>query len=420
MTSDEPDAATGPAPDRRRSESRSSLLLPPGTCLVHIGPPKTGTTAVQGALHVVRPSLHEQGVHYAGRARHSGRAVQAATGRAGFFTDGATVDISAWRRLVKDSQRPAGERVIVSSEFFADAVPDDVARIVDDLGRDRVHVVVTLRPLLKIVPSQWQQYVQSGMRRSFNSWLHEMFVAETSTVTPTFWRRHRHDELVARWAQVVGTENVTVVVVDDRDHNMLMRTFEQFTGLREGTLVAERDVANRSLSFPEIEAVRALNEQMAVEKLPSSAQSRLTHFGTARYMMSIDLPPDEARVVTPRWAAERAAQISREMTAAIAASGVRVVGDLDRLDIPVGDAPETIPDTVDVPPAVAARLAMGILHASGEVRRATQGTAAQPAAEMPQVARTTSLELARVIALRGRSAAVLKAKQLRHRNANPS
>ncbi|WP_392967609.1 hypothetical protein [Streptomyces sp. LN245] len=49
-----------------------------------------------------------------------------------------------------------GDRTsLISSEFFADA-PDDatVTRIVDELGRDRVHVLVTLRPLAKIMPSQ--------------------------------------------------------------------------------------------------------------------------------------------------------------------------------------------------------------------------------------------------------------------------
>ena len=42
------------------------LLLPEGCRLIHIGPHKTGTTALQWAMHVARDSLHEQGVHYAG------------------------------------------------------------------------------------------------------------------------------------------------------------------------------------------------------------------------------------------------------------------------------------------------------------------------------------------------------------------
>jgi hypothetical protein len=393
------------------------LLLPPGACLLHIGPPKTGTSALQGAFHAVRPSLHEQGVHYAGRGRHSGRAIHAVTGRAGFFTDGEVVDIGEWTRLVKDSQRPGDERVVVSSEFFADAVPEHITRIVDDLGRSRVHVVITLRPLIKIAPSQWQQYIVSGQRRSFTSWTEAIFGDGEANVTPTFWRRHRHDKLVQRWIDDVGLENVTVVAVDDRDHDMLMRTFEAFTGLREGTLVMERDVTNRSLGMYEVEAVRSLNSRMFEEGMPSSAQSRLVHFGAARYLRQFDLSPDEPRVELPRWAAERAAEISLEMTAAIAATGVRIVGDLDRLNIPVGDAPESIPKIRTVPRELSARLAMGVIVATGEARRTTKAKAgaAKPPAETPDVARTSSVELARVIALRGRAASTRKLKQWRRK-----
>ena len=196
----------------------------------------------------------------------------------------------------------------------------------------------------------------------------------------------------------MGRDAVTVVAVDDADHAMIMRVFEGLTGLSSGTLVADREVANRSLTLPEIEAVRAFNRQLADEGLPRSAQSRLMHFGAARYLMQFEPDPAAARVVLPRWAAERAHQLSEEMVAGVADTGVRVVGDLAALTVPVGDAPESIPKTVDVPAKVAARMAVGIVLASGEARRSLRGQAAQPAAEMPQVSRTTSLELARVIA----------------------
>ena len=64
---------------------------------------------------------------------------------------------------------------MLSSEFFADA-PDDetVARVVEQLGGDRVHVLVTLRPLARIMPSQWQQYVQNGLRMDYEDWLAHM------------------------------------------------------------------------------------------------------------------------------------------------------------------------------------------------------------------------------------------------------
>ena len=229
--------------------SIDDLLLPPGTCLVHIGPPKTGTTAVQGAFHAARAETAAQGVHYAGRTRHSIGPRDPGGHRApgGFFTDwrARPVDISALGARARQglASKPAGKRVLVSSEFFADATEQYIPRRSSTISAaSGVHVVVTLRPLGKIVTSQWQQYVQSGMRVSFPELArHDVQQGPRRRWTPvrsggatvtTSW--------YARWVDAVGSENVTVVAVDDRDHGMLLRTFEAFTGLREGTLVAER------------------------------------------------------------------------------------------------------------------------------------------------------------------------------------
>ena len=46
----------------------AAVLLEPGTRLLHIGPHKTGTTAIQGALHLARGRLAAAGVVYPGRA----------------------------------------------------------------------------------------------------------------------------------------------------------------------------------------------------------------------------------------------------------------------------------------------------------------------------------------------------------------
>ncbi|MGW2698915.1 hypothetical protein [Streptomyces sp. NPDC001340] len=121
---------------------------------------------------------------------------------------------------------------MISSEFFADAADDGtITRIVEQLGGDRVHVPVTLRPLARIMPSQWQQYVQNGLRMGYEDWLEHMLRKPPyEKPNPSFWQRHRHDRLVERWARIAGPERVTVVVVDDRDRGGLMRTFETLLG----------------------------------------------------------------------------------------------------------------------------------------------------------------------------------------------
>jgi len=366
----------------RSSVDVDALLVPEQTRLVHIGPPKTGTSSLQGAFHACRDATKAQGVHYAGQRRHSGSAVQAVTGRPGFFTDGSPPPISQWRGLVSDARRAKASRVVISSEFFADALPELLPRIVEDLGGDRVHVVVTLRPLAKIIPSQWQQYVQSGMRVSYDKWLAAMLKGPPSKLTPTFWRRHHHDELIARWAAVVGPERVTVIALDDRDHGMILRAFERLTGLREGTLVAPPELTNRSMTLPEIEAVRAFNAAFKAEELRPALLSKVMHFGAATYMRQRRPDPDEPGLETPQWALEPVGAIAREMADNIAASGVRIVGDLETLTVvPEHGRPDDQVSDISIPPEIAASMAIGVLFSSGLARRpvpSPQGSTRRP------------------------------------------
>ena len=74
-----------------------------------------------------------------------------------------------WRDLVGEIRRAREPRVVVSSEFFSLASPKVIERIVRDLDRERLHVMVTLRPLGRILPSQWQQNVQGGMTKTYET-----------------------------------------------------------------------------------------------------------------------------------------------------------------------------------------------------------------------------------------------------------
>src|SRR5688500_3333682 len=197
---------------RPLTEADHDLLLPEGTRLLHIGPPKTGTSSLQAAFHQNRPATLDQGVRYAGSARHSGSAVLAVTGRPSFVRDPGSPAMRKWETLLRGVRGAREPRVLISSEFFADAEPPAIKRAVEDLDRDRLHVVVTLRPLDRIITSQWQQYVQSSLKVGFEPWL-EGTLKNPPGPTPTFWRRHRHDRLVERWAAEVGKERMTIIVI---------------------------------------------------------------------------------------------------------------------------------------------------------------------------------------------------------------
>jgi len=355
--------------DRTASElPDSAFLLPEGTRLVHIGPHKTGTTALQGAFHLARQSAKEQGVHYAGYGRHSATQVLAAVGRPSpWSTEGKPPDIRTWHRLAGEVRGSRAQRVVLSSEYFSDADPDAVRRIVRDLGGERIHVAVTLRPLARIMPSQWQQYVQNRMTQSFDQWLERVLTRPREEIRPNFWRRHRHDELIKRWAEVVGPDNVTAVVLDEKAHEFVLRAFEGLVGLSSGTLEFDPVLVNRSLTLPEIEAVRAFNALYKAEQLPTPLYTRVLRRGAAALMERRKPPRDEARVELPTWALEPVGRVAREIVDGIAGSGVRVVGDLETLAVVKTKRAEG-PAPYEITPEVAAGLAFGLLLASGAAR----------------------------------------------------
>ncbi|MFH8768733.1 hypothetical protein [Streptomyces sp. NPDC017958] len=369
--------------------------LPAGTRLLHIGPHKTGTTAVQGALFAAKERLPEYGVAFPAHSRHPMEAALAACARPAMMGDTVPTD-RHWTRLLEQVRATGARTSVISSEFFADA-PDDgtINRIVQQLGgmQGRVHVLVTLRPLARIMPSQWQQYVQNGLRMGYEDWLEHMLRKPPyEKPNPSFWQRHRHDRLVERWARVVGPEHVTVVVVDDRDRDGLMRTFETLLGLSVNLLQPTADTANRSLTLAETEMLRNLNVEFRGNGLPAELYSRLVRNGAVLHMKNSCSPtPRDVKISTPGWAAEAAGEIGAEMAETIGALGVRIIGDPALLSAvpqqPLPAAPEP-----RISPEAAARALYGALAAA-----ASAPLGATPARTVHE---TSSKELVRVLGQR--------------------
>jgi hypothetical protein len=336
--------------------------LPADVVLLHIGPHKTGTTALQSAFHNNREQLAAHKVRYAGPGRQVMLAALAMTGRPGRKGDPKATP-RHWQDLVEEVKGARGQRVVVSSEFFADSDEGVPQKVVDGLGRDRVHIIVTLRPLAKILPSQWQQYVQNGQRLRYADWLRRMLIeAPFDKSVGTFWRRHSHGELVQRWASVVDPDRLTVIVLDESNRRMLLDTFEALLDLPQGVLVPETGASNRSnrsLTLGEVEVIRLLNEEFGRRRWPDSLYGRIVRTGVAKKLLKRQPEPDEAIITTPKWALERAAEIGAETAATISATGVNVVGDLTSLSVVAASTPEADDPPLDPPiPASAAVIAI--------------------------------------------------------------
>lgn len=354
------------------AEREPALDLPDGAMLLHIGVHKTGTTAVQTALANCRDILGTWQVRYPGRLMAHREIASSVMGRPlGWRTDGAKPPRDGlWERTVADAHSYDGATVI-SSEFFAESPEDVVARIVGDVGQGRLQVVITLRNLGKLLPSAWQQNLKSGFETPYLPWIRRMlFEDDEATRNTIFWRRHRHDLLVERWVAAVGADRVTVVVVDDRDRPGIFHRFEDLLGLPRDTLFDRRgEVSNRSMTLAEAAFLRRLNVAVGGAAGWRAYPNRMQAFMVKGLVEGRTPESDEARLATPQWALDRAAELANAMVDRIEASGARIVGDPGVLRERMSGPEDAVDDAVDLPVDAAISAMLGALEATQQTPR---------------------------------------------------
>lgn len=381
------------------SRTASDPALPDHGILLHVGPHKTGTTAVQGALAAARPQLLAAGILYPGRRLEHNKQAAAATQRA-LGWEHNTVDRSQWLALAETAKEYDG-RAVISSEVFCEASPEAAREVIADLDPDRVRVVVTLRPLEKLLPSNWQQYIKSGYRVAYDEWLENVLESrEKRPITPSFWVRNNHPEVIRRWTEAAGgPEKVTVVIVDSTKPRSLFDSFEDILRLDRNTLNAdESGPSNRSLSALEAELLRQLNKR-ARGTVAYEDYYRFVKRGAVLRLVEGRTPGStEPRVTTPGWAIERAREFSKSDVAAIEASGVHILGDLDALAPCTPVVQDESAPVTSVPASLAAAFMYDLLEAGIDASRQARRdalTAPEPAAARPQ---TIGLKIDRAIA----------------------
>ena len=345
--------------------------IPSNGVLLHIGVHKTGTTAIQAALADAREPLAEQGVRYPGKLQAQHRAALAILGRPwGWNTRGGGVlDREHFDRLAKRTAQAPG-RVVISSEFFCEAPEDTAVEVVRDLrGRSNrpVQVVVTLRNLGKLLPSSWQQYLKYGLTTPYDKWLEDVFATPgSSKMTPTFWKRHDHGDVVRRWSRAVGPENLSVLILEDVPRDFVFRSFAQYLGVPEEILTSRMDLtSNRSMTAAEAEVLVRLNKRVK-KSMQWGDYVRLVRRGVALGMVEGREPSDtEVKLFTPQWALDAAQQAGDRSANAIVESGVTVLGNVDalRVGLASGEQPR---ETDSLPIDAAVQALFSVIQASGE------------------------------------------------------
>lgn len=348
----------------------SDLRLPDGTRLIHIGPQKTGTTTIQAAFHLSREALADHGIEYAGESTRPRRAGWA-LGLPGRITLGPPPPMKHWDRFARLMQDSTARVVVTSNEDFGGADDAQARRIVEDLGSGAPHIVLVARRLDRILPSQWQQRVRFGEVRSYDDWLREILDGDAESGARTaFWRSHDLAAMLDRWTAAAGPENVTVIIGDDNDRQLLPRTFDDLLALPPGFLVdaVDRSVrdravaANEALGWTETELIRQLNVAAAERGWSRRQRRDLIRLGVIHGIKRLPVShPQRAKPEMPAWAEQKVRLEAQARHDAVARSSVRVVGEPTRLLMPehvplVDQAPQP-PPTVALETAVAAVLA---------------------------------------------------------------
>jgi len=164
---------------------------------------------------------------------------------------------------------------------------------------------------------------------------------------------------VERWAAAVGADQLTVIVLENVDRSAMFVTFAQLLGVDPKVLVSRMDLtSNRSMTAAEAELLVRLNAQVK-SQMDWTEYVNIIRRGVARGMVENREPAaDEARLATPAWALDAAASEGAAAAATIAASGVRVVGDLEALTVRLPDETSNPFREIPIEAAVAALAAM--------------------------------------------------------------
>jgi hypothetical protein len=321
---------------------------------------------LQSCLASSRTLLGDEGILYPGSVDSHVAAVRYPLRWPATATE-ERIDRERWETLIAECREHTG-RVVVSAESLASANESSIETITNSFARDDVHVVVTIRSLAHILPSAWQEDVKAGVRTSFGDWLERVCDRPPAMAAQhPFWVVHDHSCVIDRWARAVGAENVTVVILDSSDRNVVFRAFEQLLGLRHGALRADLATKqNRSLTAAESELLRRYNERAGFGDTPTLRKRPIPANAIWSLLDGRGPAVDEARLEVPRRFLEQVSPISDRIMREISEMGVQVVGDLDRITIdgemidsaPTADA--AAPDWMSIDTAVA--LLAGVLR----------------------------------------------------------
>ena len=312
--------------------------------VIHAGFHKSGTTALQESFDSQSDELRQNGIIYPniGRKAHH-HIAWALSGRTWGWNKkgGEKTSRREWTRIAKAINSNKSETILLSSEFFSEISKEEINTIFNDIKGRKIEVIFTLRPLVKLLGSSYQQYLKYGITADYVSWLHSVLDKPgESKINPTFWLRHFHGRVVAKWVEVLGAGNVTVLIVDESKPEFLYDSINQYLGLPKDFIKPQKTGSNRSLSLEEIALLLEINKAFPKERNWSEYQIFIRNGYIRRLTDEVKAPSDARKLLTPKWAIDKGNEIGSQNKRELLASEAIIIGDIESLDsasVPEGE-----------------------------------------------------------------------------------
>ena len=322
--------------------------------IVHAGFHKSGTTALQESFDAQSDELRDAGIVYPniGRKAHHRIAWALADKTWGWGKRGGEkTPRRKWTELAKQINSSKAETILISSEFFSELNIEAIKTIKKEIKNRKVEVVFTVRPLVKLLGSSYQQYLKYGIKADYTTWLHSVLDKPgESKINPSFWKRNFHGQVVARWVEVLGAKNATVIIVDESKPEFLFDSINEHLGLPKGFLKAQETGSNRSLTMEEIALLIEINKRFPQEREWNEYEVFIRDGYIRRLTDHVKLSTESGKLTTPQWAIDKGNEIGTQNKQELVAAGAKIIGDIDSLGtakVPEGEP--HYPDKISIP-----------------------------------------------------------------------
>ena len=330
--------------------------MAPGDVMIHIGPPKTGSTSIQTTMAARREEMAELGVLYPGsgvRAKFSGWAVMGARPRGM-----RKPRMAEWDELVAEVNE-SGLKAVVSSEAFGRADEDAIGRMVASFGAERLHVVAVGRRLDKALPSLYQEKVKKFLAMTYEEWLEYVLAGDDiDAILASFPPGQQLAETARKWSTHLDPQRFHLICSDENNRALMPRSFERLLDLPDGFLEPVA-TANESLDRTSVEMLRQLNAQKKARGWTDEFYRKMVFYGAVGGLRHREWGPDDTKIPTPpEWALARIRTLADHTIASLREQQPHIIGDLASLrpgeDVVAPESPLVESPTIALDAAVTA------------------------------------------------------------------